>query len=134
MKVTTSKAFRQQAMKGFTAEQFESEEDFFYFIHLNNNLRLIHSLSFVLASIIFIFSLIELSWKLFVLQYFVSTLPAVASHYWMDGYKNKSPVKTPLRSLRLGVRLNLNFLLGKTVKKDKAFIEKYPFVKAVFQV
>jgi hypothetical protein len=132
MKTNTTRAFRQKAMSSILPEQFESAEDFFIFLHLNDRVKFIHAWSFVAATVIFIFSILHLSWQLFILQYLVSTLPSVFSHYLCDGYKNRGPVQKPAFTLRNGIRINIRYLLGRSRRDDELFVRKYPFVREIF--
>lgn len=133
MKVATSKKIRTEAFNAIGPDRFQTPGDYFYFIHLNDTLRWIHSVSFLAACYIFVLSLIKLSPSLFFLQYLTSTIPAVLSHYFCDGFKNKGPFKRPAFTLRMGILLNLKFLFGQLKKEDEFFMQKYPFVNEIFR-
>lgn len=129
---TTTRELRRLKLAERGPEFFENDEDHYIYLHLNDRVQLAHSLGFVIALGIFVASIVLLSWKLFVLQYLVSTGSSVGAHWYFDGFIPSGPRKTPFRVLVFGMKKNFAFLFGRSRRVEEAFLSKYPFARDAY--
>ena len=132
---STSRSQRQAALQKLNRHEFEREEEYYFALHMNDRVRRIHSISFLLGMVILAYAVRERSVGLFVLQYLVSTFGSVAAHKYYDGFVPEGPRKTPFRVLYFGIRSNLKFLIQSVLRRrveDEAFFVRYPHVREVY--
>ena len=146
MRVTTSRAFRQKHIKTYQVADFDSFDDYFFYIHLNPAVRWAHAWGSALGAIL-------LFWGLYVLILDRSWLPLLVatalyygigflSHFLFDGVffetgkydpdAAASPRQAFFQSYRSLILLILNTFSGKALALEQAFIARYPHTLWIF--
>ncbi|PIQ23981.1 hypothetical protein COW36_05535 [bacterium (Candidatus Blackallbacteria) CG17_big_fil_post_rev_8_21_14_2_50_48_46] len=135
MKATTSRAFRQKHINTYSYADFDNFEDYFLYLHLNQDVLRMHFFgSFV--------SIPLLPWALWMSCYQHQFWPLVlylglyygcgfSSHFLCDGRVSKT---TPDYGPSYFYVINLNFriLAGKMKEYERNYFEKYPHTLWVY--
>ena len=133
MRPTNKKNERKVLLSKFGPEKFESYEDFFYYLHLNNDVRYMHLIG-MFGGLLFLPLAIYLMkvWA-FVLYFLLFYGFGFLSLWIFDGIVSRTAKEAPWKSFVYATKINLICLRPSYVKRlDAEFFLKYPFVDEVF--
>lgn len=126
----------------YTADKFESYNDWFYFIHVDHYLRWIHAVSMVIGFFLYFISAYKL-WifgfkadtviTFFIGMFFFYFLPLI-SHYIYDGGSAKSTPDKFHSTLIPVIHINVMTLTGTYDSWLRKYIQKYPFTTEAWQL
>lgn len=116
----------------FGPSDFDSYNDWFYFIHIDPIQRIIHAIGMVIGSIMYLIMLYE--WSLWsIIYYFIGTfffyILGVISHIIYDKGTARSEGKYIITTFWPVIRINLLTITKKYDHDLREFVKKYPFVK-----
>lgn len=114
-------------------DRFETYEDYFYYLHLNWHVRLMHLVGMIGGLLLLPYALYTLKWWTFVLYFILFYGFGYISHWLFDGVVSRTAAEAPWGSFIYATKINLMCLRPSYVKKlDQDFYQKYPFVREVF--
>jgi hypothetical protein len=133
MRPSNSKIDRKNLIEKFKPSDFDNYEDFFYYLHLNNNVRYMHLVG-MLGGLIFLpFAFYLMTWWAFVVYFGLFYGFGYISHYIFDGLVSRTAAEAPWKSFIYATKINLLCLRPNYVKKlDQEFYKKYPFIEDVY--
>lgn len=135
MKATTSRAFRQRYINTYSYADFDNFEDFFLYLHLNQNVLWLHFVGAFVAIPL-------LPWALYQACYQQSFWPLLlylglyygfgfSSHWLCDGQISRTtPDYVP--SYVYVINLNFRMLTGKIKAYEDNYRQKYPHTLWVY--
>lgn len=132
---TESRKFNRARNAEFTPDKFLSYNDWFYFIHVDPYLRLIHALGMTIGTFLYViagYKLYLFGFKLGVLVEFLTGvfffyfLPLL-SHYFYDGGSAKAEPDKLLPTFIPVIHINFLTISGRYDRWLREFIKKYPF-------
>ncbi len=132
-----SRAFHKERNRRYTPEQFNTYNDWFYFIHIDPYTRALHALGMVIGVSSYALSLylfvstglqLEAFVALFSGAFFFYVFPLL-SHYLYDGGGAKSTPDKFLPTLLPVIHINLMTLTGRFDPWLREFVKKYPFTR-----
>lgn len=132
MKATNSKKMRKELINNLTPESFDNYYDYFYYLHLNDHVRLLHVIGMVVGLIVLAFAIYYMSFILFIIYSLLFYGMGFISHALFDGTPSKTASEAPWKSFIYATKINILYMLGKCPKLDKEFLEKYPFCAKSF--
>lgn len=132
MKATNTKQQRQELINTLTPKDFENYYDYFYYLHLNNQVRLLHVIGMVGGLLLLPFALYYMSLILFIVYFILFYGMGFISHALYDGTPSKTASEAPWKSFIYATKINVLYMLGKCPKLDQAFLEKYPFCRKIY--
>ncbi len=124
---------RKKTINGLTPKEFETYEDYFYYLHLNQHVRIMHLVGMAGGLLILPYALYTLEWWTFIVYFVLFYGFGYMSHWIFDGIVSRTASEAPWKSFIYATKINLICLNPRYVKKlDRDFYNKYPFVKEVF--
>lgn len=132
MKASSSKQTRKELINSLTPKDFDNYYDYFYYLHLNDHVRLLHVIGMLVGLIILPFALYYMSLILFIIYFFFFYGMGFISHALFDGTPSKTASEAPWKSFIYATQINSYYLLGKCPKLDQEFLKKYPFCLKVY--
>lgn len=125
----------------YSRQMFETEEDFFYFTHIDPNLRFWHALGFAVGLPLFG---ISIGMMVFGMPFYAALLWGAGilffygfgwiSHSLYDGGYGRTVKFSYWQSIIWVVKINMQTLLGTYDKGLNQFICKYPFVVEAWEL
>ncbi|HEY9842059.1 MAG: hypothetical protein ACAI44_24135 [Candidatus Sericytochromatia bacterium] len=146
MRVTTTRAFRQKHIKSYRVSDFESFDDYFFYIHLNPAVRWAHAWGSALGAILLLWG----SYLLIADHSFLTLIVATGlyygvgflSHYAFDGVffetgkydpdASDTPKQAFMQSYRSLIMLIVHTFTGKAIALEKTFVARYPHTLWIF--
>ncbi len=115
----------------YTKDDFETYNDWFYFIHIDPAQRFVHAFGMYVGT--FFFAMIFIEWSILSILYyllgvFFFYVLGIISHFIYDSASAKSEPKYFLHTLIPVIKFNLLTTFGGYDKSLRAFTKKYPFV------
>lgn len=124
---------RKDVINNFMPNDFENYEDYFYYLHLNQKVRIMHLVGMLGGLLLLPYAIYTLKWWLFVIYFVLFYGFGYISHWIFDGVVSRTAAEAPWKSFIYATKINLMCLRPKYVKElDEAFYKKYPFVAKVF--
>lgn len=112
---------------------FKNYEDYFYYLHLNPNVRYAHLVGTIIGLLILPFALYTLKWWMFLVYFFFFYGFGFLGHWVFDGVVSRTAGEAPWLSFIYASKINLYSLRPKLIRNlDVKFYEKYPFVREVY--
>lgn len=133
MGLKNSREDRKEKVNDLMPSNFESYEDYFYYLHLNKNVRIMHLVGMIGGLCLLPYALYTLKWWTFVLYFVLFYGFGYISHWLFDGVVSRTAAEAPWKSFLYATKINLLCLRPFKIKKlDEEFYRKYPFVRDVF--
>ncbi len=133
MALKNTRLQRSEQINDFMPQDFENYEDYFYYLHLNQRVRIMHLIGMLGGLCLLPYALITLKWWLFVLYFILFYGFGYISHWIFDGAVSRTAAEAPWKSFIYATKINLLSLRPKYMKKlDDQFYRKYEFVSKVF--
>lgn len=124
---------RKDVINNYMPNDFETYEDYFYYLHLNQRVRYMHLVGMIGGLVLLPYAIYTLKWWLFVIYFVLFYGFGYISHWIFDGVVSRTAAEAPWKSFIYATKINLMCLRPKYVKElDEAFYKKYPFVTKVF--
>ncbi len=124
---------RKELINGYLPNDFENYEDYFYYLHLNKNVRIMHLVGMIGGLILLPYALYSLKWWTFVLYFFLFYGFGYISHWLFDGVVSRTAAEAPWKSFIYATKINLQCMWPRQMAiRDREFYQKYPFVGKVF--
>ena len=112
MRPANTKFDRKELIEKFTPEDFENYEDFFYYLHLNNNVRYMHLIGMFGGLIFLPFAFYLMTWWAFAIYIILFYGFGYISHMIFDGLVSRTAAEAPWKSFIYATKINLLALQG----------------------
>jgi hypothetical protein len=130
-----SRLFHSERSRHYGIDQFQTYNDWFYFIHIDPVLRWWHAIGMVIGTTYFVkmgldykaFGIGKIMGIHYLLGVFFFYVLPLMSHYFYDGGHSKSTVKQFHSTLIPVIHINFLTLTGLYDSWLRNFIKKYPF-------
>lgn len=131
----SSREFHLKRNELYTADKFQSYNDWFHFIHIDPYIRWIHAVGMVIGSVLYLICAykvwvhgfkLDLLLLFFTGVFFFYVLPLI-SHYIYDGGTAKSSPDRFHSTFGTVIHINLLTLSGRYDSWLRNFVKKYPF-------
>lgn len=115
-----------------SSDLFDSYFDYYIFIHLNTEVQILHTIGMLLGFLFLAVAIIKWSWVFLVLHLITFNIIPLISHWIYDGIMTPTATGAKFLSIWYAIKLNIWLLTGQSEKKEKDFIQKYPFTEAYY--
>ena len=132
MKPNKSRRELKESLSQLEPKDFDSYEEYFWALHLNESVVIMHLIGFVLGLAILPYALYTLQWPLFVVYFFFFYGFGFLSHWIFDGIPSRTAKEAPWGSFIYAVDVNLSFLTGRFQKKQHELLSKYPKLRDIY--
>lgn len=137
-----TKAFHMKRNEIYTADKFQSYNDWFYFIHVDPYIRGIHAFGMMIGFLLYFIAafntwIFGVNWasaiQVMIGVFFFYFLPLI-SHYFYDGGSAKSTPDRFHSTLVPVIHINIMTLTGTYDHWLRKFIQKYPFTSEAWDL
>lgn len=133
MKPTNSRDERAKILHSLPPERFETYFDYYVYIHLNQNVQIMHVIGMLMGFLFLVMAIIKWSWVYLILHLISFNIIPLISHNIFDGVGTPTATGAPLISIWYAIKINMWYLTGQQKKKEQEFFQKYPFAESYYR-
>lgn len=132
MKVSNSRKSRQELLYKYGPQDFENYYDYFFYLHLNNDVKNMHNVGMVGGLILLPFAIYYMNLYLFIIYIALFYGFGFLSHWIYDGKVSRTAGEAPWLSFVYATKINVMTMTGQIKKAEDQFFSKYPFAKEAY--